>query len=311
MATCQICNKATVNPLPHPGTDRTDIDCDVCGQYSITRRAKINLGTGSSLLEYQRAVLSHYVRRQSRSEDVRVVLRTEVIDELCREGELPGVDEQMKYLVSWVGDISRVPGLSAEGNDAEDYAVVGAIDRKAFQWLVNSAIGEGFIEHARTKSDAGLFEAKLTLAGWKFYQEIRHGRTSSNKVFIAMEYGHDELDRFVERTIKPSLDEIGMDLVRLDESLKPGLIDIQLRHEIETCAVFLADLSHENAGAYWEAGYADGLGKPVIYLCNREKFEQDGTHFDTNHHFTVIWDQNDPEKVASQLKAAIKHSIEV
>ena len=35
----------------------------------------------------------------------------------------------------------------------------------------------------------------------------------------------------------------------------------------------IVDLTHDNHGAYWEAGYAEGLGKPVIYVCKKDKFE--------------------------------------
>ena len=35
----------------------------------------------------------------------------------------------------------------------------------------------------------------------------------------------------------------------------------------------ISDLSHGNYGAYWEAGFAEGLGKAVIYTCERTIFE--------------------------------------
>ena len=54
---------------------------------------------------------------------------------------------------------------------------------------------------------------------------------------------------------------------------KAGLIDDRLRVEIRTSRFLIADLTHENAGAYWEAGFAEGLGKPVIYTCEKSKFD--------------------------------------
>jgi nucleoside 2-deoxyribosyltransferase len=60
--------------------------------------------------------------------------------------------------------------------------------------------------------------------------------------------------------------------------------------EIRMCRFLIADLTCGNQGAYWEAGYAEGLGKPVIYTCNKSYFDKEGTHFDTNHHQTVLWD---------------------
>lgn len=66
----------------------------------------------------------------------------------------------------------------------------------------------------------------------------------------------------------------------------------------------LAELTHNNAGAYWEAGFAEGLGKPVIYLCRKDLFDDKskGTHFDTNHHLTVVWKAEKMDEAARRLK---------
>jgi len=41
------------------------------------------------------------------------------------------------------------------------------------------------------------------------------------------------------------------------------------------------------------SGYAEGLGKPVIYTCEKREFEEHSTHFDTNHLHTVPWEESD------------------
>ena len=69
----------------------------------------------------------------------------------------------------------------------------------------------------------------------------------------------------------------------------------------------IADLTNENRGAYWEAGYAEGLGKPVIYT--RDKAAKDSSHFDTNHHLHIRWDEGDLEQAMDRLKATIRVTI--
>jgi len=96
---------------------------------------------------------------------------------------------------------------------------------------------------------------------------------------------------------------------RLDDIPKAGLIDDRLRNEIRTSRFLISDLTHENAGTYWEAGYAEGLGKPVIYTCEESKFESQKTHFDTNHHLTVIWNKDHPKEVVEKLKATIRATL--
>jgi nucleoside 2-deoxyribosyltransferase len=103
----------------------------------------------------------------------------------------------------------------------------------------------------------------------------------------------------------------GFDLKRLDEGQPAGLIDDRLRVEIRQCRFLIADLTNENRGAYWEAGFAEGLGKPVIYTCRKDVFEDKakGTHFDTNHHLTVTWELDKLDDAVGRLKATIRATL--
>jgi nucleoside 2-deoxyribosyltransferase len=71
----------------------------------------------------------------------------------------------------------------------------------------------------------------------------------------------------------------------------------------------IADLTDDNEGAYWEAGFAEGLSKPVIFTCEKAKFEEKKTHFDTNHRLTVKWDKDSPQDAAEELKATIRATL--
>jgi len=126
---------------------------------------------------------------------------------------------------------------------------------------------------------------------------------------MAMKFGDEALDNLVENYIKSAVEQTGFELLRLNDLPRAGLIDDRLRVEIRTSRFLIADLTHENAGAYWEAGFAEGLGKPVIYTCEKTKFDRDKTHFDTNHHLTVIWDVENPREAAENLKATIRATL--
>ena len=150
--------------------------------------------------------------------------------------------------------------------------------------------------------------ACLTFAGWDRYEELRRGVPSGRKAFMAMAFGDPTLDAMVDGHLRPAVDAVGFTLRRLDDEPRAGLIDDRLRVEIQSARFVIVDLTHGNKGAYWEAGYAEGLGKPVIYTCQEEKF-QDASHFDTNHHLTVMWNEENPEKAAEDLKATIRATI--
>ena len=112
--------------------------------------------------------------------------------------------------------------------------------------------------------------------------------------------------------VKPTVKEAtGYDLVDLSDLSKAGLIDNLIVTQIRDSRFVIADLTDDNRGAYWEAGYAEGLGKPVIYICKKEKFDDGkGTHFDTNHYTTVLWSTNDKDAVRQELAATVRRSLD-
>ena len=127
---------------------------------------------------------------------------------------------------------------------------------------------------------------------------------------MAMKFGDAELSGFFSHHLKPATKRAGFDLFKLDDQPKAGLIDDRMRIEIRTSRFLIADLSHANPGAYWEAGFAEGLGKPVLYLCEQQKFDERKTHFDTNHCTTVTWGGTKLDAVfGKELLATLRNSL--
>ncbi len=90
---------------------------------------------------------------------------------------------------------------------------------------------------------------------------------------------------------------------------RAGIIDNIMRTQIRDAAFVVVDLTHDNSGAYWEAGYAEGLGKPVIYICEENKFKEAQTHFDTNHCTTVLWSGRGGRDFQKELVATLRRSL--
>ena len=66
----------------------------------------------------------------------------------------------------------------------------------------------------------------------------------------------------------------------------------------------VVDLTHQNNGAYFEEGYAIGLGKPVIQLCQKDAI----LHFDIAQKNTIMWDT--VESIPLMLKNRIVATID-
>lgn len=49
----------------------------------------------------------------------------------------------------------------------------------------------------------------------------------------------------------------------------------------------VAELTHQKSGVYYEAGYAKGVGLPVIHVVSREDMAR--CHFDVKHLNLIVW----------------------
>jgi nucleoside 2-deoxyribosyltransferase len=112
-----------------------------------------------------------------------------------------------------------------------------------------------------------------------------------------------------EECLAPAVAQTGFKLRTVTQVA--GLIDSIIEDEIRRCRFLIADLSDDNAGAYWEAGFAEGLGKPVIYICadKDESGNRKSTHFDTDHRHTVRWDLSKAAETSKRLKAVIRNTL--
>ena len=144
--------------------------------------------------------------------------------------------------------------------------------------------------------------------GWERFEKLNNESIQSRTAFMAMKFGDAELNRVVEEVFRPAVAATGFQLQVLTDVPRAGLIDDRLRVEIRRSRFLIADITHQNLGAYWEAGFAEGLGKSVIYTCKKEVFDSGASHFDTNHHLTVLW-HADVTLVAEELKAIIRATL--
>jgi len=71
---------------------------------------------------------------------------------------------------------------------------------------------------------------------------------------------------------------------------------------IKKCKFLIADFTEQKHGVYFEAGFALGLKRPVIYTCSEEDFKD--THFDTNHYPHIVY------KNLDDLEIRLKNKIQ-
>lgn len=126
----------------------------------------------------------------------------------------------------------------------------------------------------------------------------------SKTAFVAMSFSSDMQE--VRDAIKEAITKCGFIPRIMDEIEHNNQIVPEMLYEIRNARFIVAELTNHNNGAYFEAGYALGIGREVIQVCKKSTFGTDG-HFDVKQVNSVLWENCDDltERLVSRIQATI------
>lgn len=121
------------------------------------------------------------------------------------------------------------------------------------------------------------------------------------RVFVAMSF-NEELKE-LRKQLCIVIEANGFKPVIIDSKEHNNQIVPEIFYEIERAEFVIADLTHHKAGVYYEAGYAKGVGKQVIFTCRKDEFEK--RHFDVAQTNTIVWESEYElnRKLSSRIEA--------
>jgi len=208
------------------------------------------------------------------------------------------VSAKTKHLLQWLGRKAKFPGDSTTITLSNDYPLVyGRNDDEL--WF--------FLTHLQ---EAGLIDRQggsictVTAEGWSEIEASRLADPSNPKAFVAMWFS-DKLIGVFENGIKPAIETTGFQAVRVDALQHNDKIDDRIIAEIRESRFLVADFTGHRGGVYFEAGYAMGLGLPVIWLCREDDIGD--AHFDTRQYNHIVWKESDDlrEKLSLRIRATV------
>ena len=166
-------------------------------------------------------------------------------------------------------------------------------------WLKSKAYGEGWIRYGNQVS------VTITIDGYSRIEGMET-QIDSAQAFVAMWFS-DEMEEVYNKGIKPAIEEAGYKPMRIDQKPDLDKIDDEIVEEICRSLFMIADMTHGNDGArgsvYYEAGFAYGLGKPVIYTCRKDMIKK--IHFDIRQYAHILWEEEKIGEFRKQLYARI------
>ena len=153
----------------------------------------------------------------------------------------------------------------------------------------------------------------LTPEGWTYVADLARASASQEQEqgFVAMWFGNDdefngvpsvEFSRTVfDKGFQKGVAGAGYKAQRIDfKEFNDDIVD-EILTEIRRSRFLIADLTGHRNGVYFEAGFAKGLGLPVILSCHKSGLVD--AHFDIRNYSIVVWDD------ASDLAKKIEHRI--
>ena len=154
----------------------------------------------------------------------------------------------------------------------------------------------------------GLHGYIITADGWKRIDELKKKEIVLKQGFIAMWF--DKSTTSIREAFREAIRESGYNERVIDEKEHNNQIVPEILFEIERSKFMVVDITYPNYGAYYEAGYAQALGKEVIICCRKDTFESKDIkpHFDIAQKSMIIWETEEElkERLIKRIEATVR-----
>jgi len=297
---CFICN-APSDHVPWPG-DRAafQVKCARCGEYHIPRTVTVEL----SLDDTQRGALSGYLKHRTVRGEPPPIITTNraeafpgaiTIDDALASRPRRAGDVQDAVLVA-IARMIGTPGGKVRLTD-DDAALAYSLQPFDFRWHRDQLLARNLLRYAE-----GNDIYNLSHAAWQLVDDLDRGRVEvPDQAFVAMWFDAS-MDDAYERGIKPAIEAAGYRPYRIKEVEHNNKICDEILAEIRRSRFVVAEFTGNRGGVYFEAGFAMGLERPVVWIVRAEDLEKG--HFDTEHFNHITW------TTVEDLKTKLQRRIE-
>jgi len=294
---CPICKygDCIIKPASGEGS-MLPVSCKRCGDFQISE-----LCFATDLSEYGESyILSGTIRNLHEKGKKINILCGESFKKILDSVKIPKEPfDVIELLVKHIYEKMDYPERGLLVDVAFDYPLLYSKNTREFLFYVNKARELGLIEPAPSKE--GYI---LSLDGWEYIKELKYKEIKSKQAFVAMWFD-SSLDEAWEKGFKVALEETGYNPLRIDlKEHNEKICDIIIA-EIQDSGILVADFTGQRGGVYFEAGFAKGLGIPVIWTCKKD--DEKNLHFDTRQYNHIIWEK--PEDLKKQLVDRIRATL--
>jgi hypothetical protein len=298
---CVLCNQTVKEYERQASSTIYYVRCDVCGKYkSESYNDEVHF---SKLPIEDRAMLSAYTRELYEYEAPIPELYTlddeEKIERIIERFRRKTVIEKLNNLILYLGKRSHYFKEPLRIHGEKDYPITYSVNKIEFDNIRGQADAAKLVSLPISGGNV-----QLEWAGWERFEAIKNAGVLSKRCFVAMSCSSD-LTGAYEHGIKPAVKEAGYDPIFIEREEHNEKICDLIIAEIRSCKFVIADVTGQRQNVYYEAGFAHGLGRDVIWTCRRD--ERDNTHFDTRQYNHIFWENEEDlkKKLVNRIKATI------
>ncbi len=179
-------------------------------------------------------------------------------------------------------------------------AISASQNEQELNWLVQVYLQE--LGYLRQKTDG----YEIPIDGWKAIEASDSLNKQSKIGFIAMPFA-EEFDALYANALHPGIYNAGYQPVRIDNVQHNNRIDDEIIANIRKSRFIVADLSMNRGGIYFEAGYALGMGLPVIWTVKHSALKD--VHFDNRQYNFLTWDDSNYSELSKRITDRIEATI--
>jgi nucleoside 2-deoxyribosyltransferase len=265
--------------------ERTTYKCLRCGVFTITRSARKIPGN-----ENKSAELSSWLRERNLLGVEIPILTSTFLKEVIKTLPVYTVSEKQNKLLKALEKLTEYPGREVILIPEHDLSLAWAQNETEFTYYLKSLMDRSLvaISNAKTRSlEDLLYPMIITAAGWEHLEKTAADTSSKIQAFVAMSFDKELLPIY-ENSISPAIESVGYRPYRVDFNPHLDRIDSKIIAEIKNSRFMVADVTCQKSGVYYEAGFAHGLGLPVIWSVRHDDLKN--VHFDTRQYNHIVWE---------------------
>lgn len=312
---CPICRTPNVAHAG-AGTNTSEIHCPRCGRFQIQGLAETQLMNSPPAFPPQH-LLSGLCRNMWEILGEKPLITVDLfkswadLDKVAkiaipRDNDLATKSEYLlKYLRRHSKTIAETVTLTPS-----ELAVGFCANKNELLFCLRYLTDKGLIEEdatpARKGQPGGGLTYRLLPAGWAALDTATPPAQPLAVVAIALDKDNDPL---WAQGFAAGIQAAGYTAVRIENKEYGNKITDDLIVDLRRCSIIVADVTGQPPLAYFEAGLALGLGKPVFWTCEEAEARDKKLWLDTRQVVVTPWARDKPDDFARRLAKRIEAAL--